>query len=82
MKKQFTNVLALFLSLVLLLSCGIPAFAATKEDVTQYGKAGGYLAIGDSISRGCGADGFYMGPNGEYLPDGEGQYDEIGRAHV
>ena len=48
----------------------------------QYGKAGGYLAIGDSISRGCGADGFYIGPNGEYQPDGEGQYGDYSIRNV
>ena len=77
MKRTFTRSLAIVLALIMLLCCGISqAFAATKETVTQYGKAGGYLAIGDSISRGCGAEGFYIGRNGEYLPDGEGQYGE------
>ena len=75
MKKNIRNMLSLALVLVMLAACfPAAAFAATAENVTQYGKAGGYLAIGDSISRGCGAEGFYMGENGEYLPDGEGQY--------
>ena len=34
--------------------------ASDGFDLTQYGREGGYLAIGDSISRGCGADGFYI----------------------
>ena len=58
----------------MLIPLAVPATAATKDTVRQYGKEGGYLAIGDSISRGCGAEGFYIGDNGEYLPDGEGQY--------
>lgn len=53
--------LSLFLAFIIALSAfGIQAFSATAENVAQYGKQGGYLAIGDSISRGCGADGFYM----------------------
>ncbi len=82
MKKQFTKIPAFFLCLILILSCGATAFAATKDDVTQYGKAGGYLAIGDSISRGCGAEGFYIGRNGEHLPNGEGQYGEYDLRNV
>ncbi|MBQ7688574.1 MAG: hypothetical protein IJT27_05110 [Clostridia bacterium] len=74
MKKQFCKILACTLSLILLLSCGVPVFAATKETVVQYGTQGGYLAIGDSISRGCGAEGFYLDEDGTYLPNGEGQY--------
>ena len=45
--------------------------AATEENVKQYGKEGGFLAIGDSMFRGCGCDGFYIN-NDEY--EG-GQYD-------
>ena len=82
MKKQSFKILSMLLSLALLLSCAVPAFAATKDNVTQYGQAGGYLAIGDSISRGCGAEGFYIGRNGEYLPDGEGQYGEYDMRNV
>ena len=77
MKTTIQKVLALILAALLLSSCcSLFASAATKDTVVQYGKAGGYLAIGDSISRGCGAEGFYIGLNGEYLPDGEGQYGE------
>ena len=77
MKKNLSKILSLMLALILAFSCfGMLSFAATAENVTQYGKAGGYLAIGDSISRGCGAEGFYIGRNGEYLPNGEGQYGE------
>lgn len=82
MKKQINGFLSLTLSIVLLLTCLVPAFAATKDNVTQYGTAGGYLAIGDSISRGCGAEGFYIGRNGEYLPNGEGQYGEYDLRNV
>ena len=82
MKKRISKILAVTLSLILILACGVPAFAATKDNVTQYGAAGGYLAIGDSISRGCGAEGFYIGRNGEYLPNGEGQYGEYDLRNV
>ena len=55
------KIIATILTLVLVLSCFSTAvFAATAETVKQYGKEGGYLAIGDSICRGCGADGFYL----------------------
>ncbi len=73
MKNHAKKALALTLSFVLLLACGIPAFAATKETVTKFGEAGGYLAIGDSISRGCGAEGFYIDQD---KAEG-GQYDEF-----
>ena len=76
MTKNFKKIFSCVLALVMLLGAAVPAFAATKENVRQYGKEGGYLAIGDSISRGCGAEGFYIGRNGEYLPNGEGQYGE------
>ena len=82
MKKHFRSILSLTLAVILLLSCGVSALAATKDNVTQYGAAGGYLAIGDSISRGCGAEGFYIGRNGEYLPNGEGQYGEYDLRNV
>ena len=74
MKKSIRSALAVVLAGVIALSCCCVAFSATDKTVRQYGKEGGYLAIGDSISRGCGADGFYIGKDGEYLPDGEGQY--------
>ena len=82
MKKHFRSILSLTLAVILLLSCGVAALAATKDNVTQYGAAGGYLAIGDSISRGCGAEGFYIGRNGGYLPNGEGQYGEYDLRNV
>ena len=82
MKKHFNRILSVSLALVLLFTCGAVSFAATKDNVTLYGQAGGYLAIGDSISRGCGAEGFYIGKNGEYLPDGEGQYGEYDMRNV
>ena len=74
MKKQLKNTLAVALSVLFVLTCFVlPASAAVPE----YGKAGGYLAIGDSIGRGCGADGSYLDRNGN--PTGSnkpgGQYD-------
>ena len=74
MKKQLKCTLAAALSLLLAFSCFVvPAGAA----VPMYGEAGGYLAIGDSIGRGCGAEGSYLDENGN--PTGSnkpaGQYD-------
>ncbi len=60
MKSTMKKLVAVTLTALLLIPCAVPAFAATKETVRQYGKEGGYLAIGDSISRGCGSDGFYL----------------------
>ncbi|MBQ7639132.1 MAG: hypothetical protein IJS90_09560 [Clostridia bacterium] len=75
MKLNFKKTLALVLALSLLVPVfGVCSSAATKETVRQYGQEGGYLAIGDSISRGCGAEGFYIDEDGSYMPDGEGQY--------
>ena len=82
MKNLSHKILACALVLALMFTCCVPAFAATKDTVRQYGAEGGYLAIGDSISRGCGAEGFYIGRNGEYLPDGEGQYGEYDLRNV
>ena len=82
MKTITKKTLAVLLSLLMLCSCAVAAFAATAETVAKYGEAGGYLAIGDSISRGCGAEGFYIGNNGEYLPEGEGQYGEYSLRNV
>ncbi len=66
MKKNVQKVLALILTALILSSCcSLLATAATKDTVVQYGKAGGYLAIDDSIARGCGSEGFYIGLNGE-----------------
>lgn len=79
MKNNVRKVISAALVLIMALSCFIPtAFAATKETVRQYGKEGGYLAIGDSISRGCGAEGFYLNRYGETVPGGEDndQYDD------
>ena len=80
--NTFRSVLAVVLACVIAASCCTGAFAATEKTVRQYGKEGGYLAIGDSISRGCGAEGFYIGKNGEYLPEGEGQYGEYEMRNV
>ncbi len=60
MKTSFKKLISATLVVLLLFACAAPAFAATKYTVRQYGKEGGYLAIGDSISRGCGAEGFYL----------------------
>ncbi|MCR5485795.1 MAG: SGNH/GDSL hydrolase family protein, partial [Clostridiales bacterium] len=60
MKTMTKKLLSVFLAALIVLPCVIPAFSATKDNVRQYGKEGGYLAIGDSISRGCGSDGFYL----------------------
>ena len=74
MKTSMKKLLAVMLTALLLIPCAVPAFAATKETVRQYGKEGGYLAIGDSISRGCGSDGFYLDQDkadgGQYLLNG------------
>ena len=83
MKKNIRRVLAMLLAAVLTFTvCSAAVSAATAETVRQYGKEGGYLAIGDSISRGCGAEGFYIGRDGEYLPKGEGQYGEYDLRNV
>ena len=73
MKKQLKNTLAALLSVLLVLSCLVPAFAV----VPKYGEDGGYLAIGDSIGRGCGAEGSYLDKDGNPTGDDEpgGQYD-------
>ena len=82
MKTNLKKLFACVLSLIIVFSCAGAAFAATPETVRQYGKEGGYLAIGDSISRGCGADGFHLAEDGTYLPDGEGQYARYGLRNV
>ena len=59
--KKTTRFLSLVLTLMMVFSCiGMEAFAATAETVKQYGANpdGGYLAIGDSICRGCGTAGY------------------------
>lgn len=68
MKTTFKKSLALFFSVLMVFSCfAVLGSAAKKEDVFQYGETGGYLAIGDSIGKGCGAEGSYIGKNGEQL---------------
>lgn len=68
MKTIFRKSLAVFLCAIMVFSCAaVFGSAATKETVFQYGKTGGYLAIGDSIGKGCGAEGSYIGSNGERL---------------
>lgn len=69
---RFKKCLSVLLAVTIAFSCcGILAYAATPETVVQYGKAGGYLAIGDSIGRGCGSEGFYIDTD---ISEG-GQYD-------
>ena len=59
MKIRTKRLLALALSLIMIFSCmGMGVFAADEETVRQYGKEGGYLAIGDSVCRGCGTAGY------------------------
>lgn len=73
MEKTIRKSISILLTALMLFACvAVGASAATKETVYQYGKEGGYLAIGDSISRGCGADGFYIDQD---KAEG-GQYDE------
>lgn len=66
--KTFKKVLSVLLCVLFVFSCfALLGSAADKENVYQYGKDGGYLAIGDSIGKGCGAEGSYIGKNGERL---------------
>lgn len=60
MKGTMCRILVFVLAVAFTVSClGIGAFAATEENVRQYGSEGGYLAIGDSICRGCGTVGYF-----------------------
>ena len=66
------KIIATALAIIFAFSCfACTASAATAQTVKQYGEEGGFLAIGDSMFRGCGAEGFYIN-NDEY--EG-GQYD-------
>lgn len=66
------KVISIILSAIFVFSCfACVGSAADAQTVKQYGAEGGYLAIGDSLFRGCGAEGFYIN-NDEY--EG-GQYD-------
>lgn len=68
MKTNFKRTLAIFLCALMLVPCfSFFGTAANKETVFQYGETGGYLALGDSIGKGCGAEGSYIGKNGERL---------------
>lgn len=68
--------LSVLLAFIIAFSCmTMVASAATAETVTQYGQQNGYLAIGDSISRGCGATGFYKDRDGNIYGGEGGQYD-------
>lgn len=76
MKKQLKNTLAVALSVLFVLSCFVlPVSAATYPTITA---DGGYLAIGDSIGRGCGADGSYIYKDGSPTNSNKpgGQYDQ------
>lgn len=80
MNSKIKKIISLTLVLVMAVSCiSITASAATTDNVYQYGLEGGYLAIGDSIGRGCGADGFYM--DRDIAADG-GQYDILSLRNV
>jgi len=63
--KRMIGKLALLLAVLILVSCmSVGTFAADKP-VRQYGQAdengyGGYIALGDSVARGCGANGTDM----------------------
>ena len=66
------KIISVILCVAVIISCAaFTGFSANAKTVRQYGKEGGYLAIGDSLFRGCGAEGFYIN-NDEY--EG-GQYD-------
>ena len=66
------KIISVVLCVTFIISCfAFTGQSANAQTVKQYGEAGGYLAIGDSLFRGCGADGFYIN-NDEY--EG-GQYD-------
>ena len=67
MKKTTKRLWAMALCLLMVFSClGVQAFAATPENVRQYGAEGGYLAIGDSVCRGCGSPGHDLGQYNDY----------------
>ena len=81
MKKLLKSTLALTLTLIMALSCLILPVGAASQ-VPQFGSEEingktGYLAIGDSIGRGCGSEGSYLdqdnNPTGDKDP--AGQYD-------
>lgn len=56
MKKVIKKFTVLLLAAIMLFSVAVPAFAATLDNVKQYNS---YFVIGDSVSRGCGLDGYY-----------------------
>ena len=60
------KVISIILSAIFVFSCfACVGSAVDAQTVKQYGAEGGYLAIGDSLFRGCGAEGFYIN-NDEY----------------
>ncbi len=70
MKNTFKKAVSVLLCVLMFVSClSVFGSAATKDSVYQYGAngEGGYLALGDSIGKGCGAEGSYIGKNGERL---------------
>ena len=83
MKKALKHVLSLTLVLLLAVGCCGVCFEALAADEPAEG-ASGYLVIGDSIARGCGAEGFYLDRDGNPLPEGDegGQYDEFDMRNV
>lgn len=58
--KKMSRFLAIFLILALMISCfSITAFATEKdESLAHYNNGTGYVAFGDSVTRGWGAPGF------------------------
>lgn len=74
MKKPLRNTLAVALSVVFALTCfALPAGAVMPEPGQTK-----YFAIGDSIGRGCGAQGSYLDENNE--PIASDKTDEAGNA--
>lgn len=56
--KTTRRILAIILVILAITSCiGTAAFADNTKTVKQYGKLGGYIALGDSVARGVGATG-------------------------
>lgn len=75
MKHSFRKTVIWALAVMLAFSCvGLTSFAATKDNVTQFGKEGGYLAIGDSIGKGCGSVGEANGYEDYNMRNPEGAY--------
>jgi|GEM_PF-885209 len=82
MNRNLKKAISVLLSLLLVFGLfALPVSAAEAEEETALN---GYLAIADSIGRGCGSEGFYLDRNGNPLPEGDegGQYDEFDMRNV